>query len=345
MKGKFPYTLQAPSYNESGAYKEKVERFRWLRAFKRLNGRGPSYGEMAEGCSISRRAAAQSIEGMESEGWLAFDIVDGKRQTSSLQFARQVPIENLSHLSYPPVSVVINTYNRPASLGRLLVCLSKQLHTDFRDLEVVIVNDGSDTPGYPTEFNNLPFEVQYHDLDRHPEGKPLLYSRKNFGIMRAKHEAIWLLDDDLYFDEHSLLLLRVHMMFLKEARPLIIPHYADNGEPIHYQNPFPFQPQPIDWDKTAAWPSFAGMAFFKRDWELVGGIDTRYDGAMGFADLDFGLMMWLEGCQVMHLDGPTCFIDDGETGSHRNRFLEDHRNGKMFIEKWPEIAPKYGITD
>jgi glycosyltransferase involved in cell wall biosynthesis len=174
----------------------------------------------------------------------------------------------------------------------------------------------------------------------------MLYSLKNKAIMMAKHEVIWLLDDDLIIDNHTLFILRLYHMFLKHSRPLIVPHYANPGDPDHYQAPFSFMPQPPDWDKVRVWPAFAGMSFWKQDWERVGGIDEQYDEAMGFADLDFGIMMFNSGCQALLVDGITCFIDDRESGgSHRDRFIFNHQNGHKFMKKWPTEAAKYGITD
>jgi hypothetical protein len=108
----------------------------------------------------------------------------------------------------------------------------------------------------------------------------------------------------------------------------------------------------MDWDKLRTWVSFAGLSFWRRDFEAVKGIDAdRYDGSMGFCDLDLGLMMHNDGCQVCLVDGVTCFIDDSETGSHRHGILQrqhqtdPHRNARLFVEKWgAEEAAKYGIT-
>lgn len=255
--------------------------------------------------------------------------------------------------SHPRVSVVICTYKRPKSLLRVLDCLAEQKHTDWdKDhVEVVIVNDGShDDGGYQDSYDNYPFPVNYKPYPRHPEGLPNLYQIKNDAVqMTTFNEVIWLLDDDLIFDDHTLPILRIYHNLLQEYRVVLVPHYADRREPWHYQNHFPFQVQPVIFDKLRTWCSFAGTSLQKRDWDAVGGIDLRYNNAMGFADLDLGIMLWKDGCNVSLADGISCTIDDSETGSHRDRFVHvkgtKHRNGMLFMEKWgQEEAAKYGVT-
>jgi len=262
---------------------------------------------------------------------------------------------SLDHLRMPTVSAIISTYKRPKSLLRVLECLKSQAHTDFRDLDVVVVNDGSHQHGYeeiPLSNDDWPFEFTYYAEDRAKDDTPSLYSRKNFGVRATTGEVVLFLDDDLFFDEHTLFIIRLHHMFLANARPVLVPHYADKREPHHYQNPFAFLPQPLDWDKMRVWVSFAGLSLRRQDFEAVGGIDERYDGSMGFTDLDLGIMLYEDGCQVCQIDGACFFIDDAESdGSHRDQIIrrqletDPHRNARLFVEKWGEHeAAKYGIS-
>jgi GT2 family glycosyltransferase len=129
---------------------------------------------------------------------------------------------------------------------------------------------------------------------------------------------------------------------------VIVPHYANEGEPHHFQAPFQFIDQPDDWNKLKVYPSFAGMSLSKKNYFKVNGIDEDFDYAMGFADLDFGIRLWQAGCNVMLVDGITCFIDDKESGgSLREQFVhtlgQRHRNGQLLKEKWPHDYHKYGI--
>jgi glycosyltransferase involved in cell wall biosynthesis len=253
---------------------------------------------------------------------------------------------DLSRFTMPTVGIVICTYKRPQSLKRVLDNLAEQKHTDFEHIDVCVVNDGSHDEEYEAiDFGAYPFSVSYLARARHPENRPQVYSSKNIGVENVTGDVLWLVDDDLVFDDHTLFILRLYHMLLADARPVIVPHYADKDEPWHYQNPFPFQPQPPTWDKLQTWVSFAGTSVRREDWARVGGVDLDYDGAMGFADLDLGIRLWKDGCCVIQADGLCCHIDDKESGgSHRDRFLYNHRNGKLFISKHPDFG-KYGLTD
>jgi len=244
-------------------------------------------------------------------------------------------------MQYPKVSVVVTTYNRPKSLQAMLEHLRAQQHINWDDLEVIIMDDGSVTD--PIKFHSpelWPFEIVY---EYHQRGEgPQLYSLKNRAVDIAKNPVIWMLDDDLIFDRHTLIILRTIHALLEDIRPVVLPHYSDAAEPHHFQNPFPLDVSP---EEKTHWVSFAGLSLWKKDFLKVGGIDENYDGAMGFADLDLGIRLHKDGCCNIMVDGVTCHIDDAETGSWRHQFLENHQNGKYFLNKWGlEEAAKYDIT-
>lgn len=250
----------------------------------------------------------------------------------------------------PSVSAVICTHKRPNSLIRLLSCLEEQKHIDFDWLEVIIVNDGSHDQRYEQiNFSRLPFNSHYIAVDRRPDDRPQVYKCKNFGVSKAKHDVVWLLDDDLIVDDHTLFIHQLYHHLLPNSKMVVRPHDANPQEPFHYQAEFPFVPQDWTWDKIRNYPSFAGISLAKSLWDEVGGVDEDYDGAMGFADLDLGMRLWKVGANITQVDGCTIFIDDRETGSHRDRYVhwgdKQHRNGNLFMEKWGlDEAAKYGIT-
>ncbi len=256
---------------------------------------------------------------------------------------------DLTGLRLPKVSIVICTYKRPKSLERLLHNLNDQKHTDFQDVEVVIVNDGSHHLGYePLNFGDFNFDINYLNRPRRPDDLPTLYSSKNMGVAASNNEIIWLLDDDLIVDDHTLFILRQYFMLRPDDHIVLRAHEANESDPVHYQAPFSFSPQDWTWDKMRVWPSFAGLSLSREDWDLVDGIDEEYDRAMGFADLDLGLRLYNAGCNVTQVDGISVFIEDSETGSHRGYFLHldgrEHRNGNLFMDKWPDEYAKYGIS-
>lgn len=99
---------------------------------------------------------------------------------------------------YPEVSVVISTYNRPDMLRRALRSVAAQT---FRDFEVIVIDDGSDTAGkvckefvdeFPLVAGNLPENSGYQSVP------------KNAGIGYASGAYIAYLDDDNEWDPDHL---------------------------------------------------------------------------------------------------------------------------------------------
>lgn len=101
-------------------------------------------------------------------------------------------------MKFPDISVIITTYNRPQMLRRALASVLAQ---DIKgvDVEVVVVDDGSDE-------DNLPV---LEDLDKHfrLKGMSVLFFKmgensgyqckpKNIGIQQSNGEFIAYLDDD-----------------------------------------------------------------------------------------------------------------------------------------------------
>ena len=151
------------------------------------------------------------------------------------------------------------------------------------------------------------------------------------------------LPDCLFMLSHTLIILRYAHLGLPES--VLRPHEANPQDPVHYQAPFPIIAQDWTWDKLRVYPSFAGLSLPRGIWDDVGGLDEDYDGAMGFCDLDLGLRLWKKGYNVTQVDGLTVFIDDSETGSHRDRYIHlgdlQHRNGMLFKKKWPDEWQHY----
>lgn len=342
-KLKYPDSLPKRDNNGFLSDEEMEARYNWMYRFVIMNeGLRPSYRDIAEGWGgISVTATKSSIDRMIEMGWLS-DIATNKH---GLIFNKPQLVD-LPDLELPKVSVIITTYERPHSLQRLIDLLAQQKHTDKNDFEIIVMNDGSDKDYDGLNYDDLNVNYQYHP--RREDGLPNVYGLKNKAAMLAENELLWLLDDDLVIDDHTMFIMRSYHALLKGVRPVLCPHTANPQEPYHFQAPFSIITQPADWDKVRVWTSFAGISMAKVDWLAVDGIDEIYCNAMGFADLDLGVKLWKSGCQVMLVDGITVFVDDRETGSHRDRFIHtvrEHHNGNLFMEKWGfEEAAKYGIT-
>ena len=90
-------------------------------------------------------------------------------------------------VSFPTISIVVATFNRHASLQRLIDALER-LDYPKESLEVVVVDDGSDPPVL------LPSGELRVRVLRQPRGGPA--SARNAGIRAAAGELIALIDDD-----------------------------------------------------------------------------------------------------------------------------------------------------
>jgi len=92
----------------------------------------------------------------------------------------------------PRLSLVVPTYNRCASLLRLLQALEQQT---VRDFEVVVVDDGS-TDGTPQRVAALQRQPSYPLVVlRQPNRGPA--AARNAGVERASSELVLFLDDDV----------------------------------------------------------------------------------------------------------------------------------------------------
>ena len=91
------------------------------------------------------------------------------------------------------VSIVVRTYNRP---GRLVEALDSLAQSTWRNVELVLVNDGGQRPDVAEDF---PFEVRRVDLERN-RGRS---AAAQAGVEAASGDCIGFLDDDdLLAPEH-----------------------------------------------------------------------------------------------------------------------------------------------
>lgn len=107
------------------------------------------------------------------------------------------------HLDMPKVTVVITTYKRPKMLKEALESVLAQT---FRDFEVVVVDDGSDTLGEALEavkpaYDEAGIVLQGMNLQ---ENSGYQCVPKNFGILYAAGSYIAYLDDDNLWDPDHL---------------------------------------------------------------------------------------------------------------------------------------------
>ena len=249
-----------------------------------------------------------------------------------------MPVE----LSLPSIGIVISHYNRPRSLTKLLDALSKQCHTRWEEHDICIVDDGSE-PHYTVPDFPRPVRYMYRERD---EGSPHLYGNLNKAIATLDKDVIWILQDDLVVDDHSLLALQ--LLHRAYADTCMIAHLADTAEPDWYQ--YPGSILPIKSYRQCGSMMWAGLSIPNWWWKEVEGADEDFDGSMGWADVDFGIRLLNAGCNIAMVRGVCCFLDDSESGgSWRNRILTPWRsahpgehdpNGVLLWKKWPFMKPE-----
>jgi glycosyltransferase involved in cell wall biosynthesis len=97
----------------------------------------------------------------------------------------------------PRVSVILPTRNRPAELAEALVSLESQ---DYRDFEVVLINDGGEDVSYLADKFGETCSILY--IGRESSGGAS--AARNTGIKAASGELIAYLDDDDRYLPHHL---------------------------------------------------------------------------------------------------------------------------------------------
>lgn len=132
---------------------------------------------------------------------------EGYRRLSLNDFVTRSPRQLVDHLGGSPapsptlrpldgeprVSVVVRTFDRPELLYEALTSLAA---SDYRNLEVVLVNDGGTPPVVPAQY---PLRVVRVDLERN-EGRA---AAANAGLAAATGDYVAFLDDDdLIAPEH-----------------------------------------------------------------------------------------------------------------------------------------------
>jgi len=101
-------------------------------------------------------------------------------------------------MKYPKVSVIISTYDRPAMLRRALESLTRQT---FRDFEVIVVDDASNTAADVCKDFEDTLRISCMSLEKNSgyQSEP-----KNVGILHSTGSYIAYLDDDNEYLPHHL---------------------------------------------------------------------------------------------------------------------------------------------
>lgn len=101
----------------------------------------------------------------------------------------------------PFFSVIITTYNRP---DKLIRAIDSVLSQEFQDFELIIVNDGS-TADYDIVNKHIKDKEKIHYFYKQNEERSVA---RNFGVNKSTGTFICFLDDDDYYFNNHLSVLR-----------------------------------------------------------------------------------------------------------------------------------------
>lgn len=194
----------------------------------------------------------------------------------------------------PRVSVIIPTYNYGAHLS---AAVESALHGAFRDLEVVIVDDGStdNTRQVAEQLTSADHRVLY--LYQNNRGLP---AARNAGIRASCGEILAFLDADDRFHPEK---LHLQVAFL-DAHPDVGLAYNhrilvdSSGEPFYLQRA---SRQAGLVELLEGYPFTPSDVVMRREWvERVGLFDESF--RLNSEDLNFHLRLALQGCRMAGVD-------------------------------------------
>jgi glycosyltransferase involved in cell wall biosynthesis len=255
-----------------------------------------------EGCDWARVLVRQRGRPL---GWVQLEQVDGEFSAEALR--RALVSELGAHVMCaspddastfespsPPISVIVCTRDRAASLER---CVQSLCALEYPEFEVIVVDNASVTDA--TRDVAARFNVRYVREDR-----PGLDWARNRGIAESRHELIAFTDDDVRVDSgwlHGIARgfsdpdvgavtgMVAPMELATRAQVLFELHYGGMGKGV----------RPRVWDAAALAPTMAiacqhmgvgaNMGFRRALLARIGGFDTALDvgtPAHGGGDLE-----------------------------------------------------------
>jgi GT2 family glycosyltransferase len=142
----------------------------------------------------------------------------------------------------PAVSIVVPTRNRPALLERALASFAAQT---FRDLEVIVVDDGSTDEcqsEYPRIWRSL--DHRFTLVHATPAGRPGLgaSAARNLGVQHSSGEFLGFLDDDDHVRLSDHLAVAIPAMRQTGADIYLCNMRGENGDVVTIPDWFPDSP-------------------------------------------------------------------------------------------------------
>ena len=250
-------------------------------------------------------------------------------------------------------SVIVPTFNRAASLERLLASLGQSRGLEPIPSEVIVVNNGSTdrTADVCAAMVKAPFALDIRVAEERQKGKA---SALNCGLSLARGRYIMVLDDDVVVDAES---IRRHFECFQSSdfaalQGRILPgcdpagNQADPSRLREYNIPM------IDYgDQVRPIRGLTGtnMSFKREVFEAVGYFDPRLGpGASGFSeDTEFSMRIRRAGFKIGYTPHAVVYheLDPARFGSAYNRTVEYrkgqsrsiYRDDSIFLKVLPNL--------
>ena len=240
------------------------------------------------------------------------------------------------------LSIIIPTYNRSASLARLLARLNQQSYpVDY--WEVVVVDDGSNDPGYPEVLNNVFKYPLIHFIQDHQGA----VAARNLGALHSQADILVFLDDDVIVEPGYLEgLVQAHTLHSKvivmgvfrpyltpQAGPFLNAVFRSGVTQIEY-----LSEQNVDFYQCVS-----HNLSIKRDHFFEIGMfqdPTERRGWPNWDDIDLAYRAYKEGFLFLQvLDAEGSHIDHvlNDFQLHCKRIYEAGRSAYWLFKKYPEL--------
>lgn len=238
-------------------------------------------------------------------------------------------------INWPPISVVLCTYNGEKTIQAACKALSG---LDYPDYEVIVVNDGS-TDTTPRIVKEYGFKlISTRNLG--------LSSARNLGMRAAKGEIIAYLDDDAYPDPHWLKYLALSFLS-KNYAGLGGPNIPPPGDGLVAESVAnaPGNPTHILLsDEDAEHIPGCNMAFRKSALEEIDGFDPRF--RIAGDDIDVCWKLQEKGWKLGF--NPAAIVWHHRRNSIRAFLRQQLNYGRaegLLERKWPEKYNSFGHLD
>lgn len=241
----------------------------------------------------------------------------------------------------PLISVIIPVYNVERYLA---ICLDSVLTQSYRNLEIIVINDGS------TDYS-LKIAQQYAQV----EDRITVYSFENGGLSEARNRGLEVATGDYvtFVDSDDLLLpgaLEIMFNTLYETNADVVEGAIIKGDHVKkFENPDPLTIQEYTFKEAvtdvlyqksllpSAWGKLYRMDLFK---------DLRFEKGLYYEDLDLFYKVYEKIIKLVRINYPVYFYRQTEGSilnswnSKRLDVLKVTENLEKYIQsKYPDLLP------